>query len=202
MESRFDRIAGEWDFSDMRTMIAMKCAKAIKRHLPLKASMHLMDFGAGTGLLSYSLAESVGSVTAVDTSVKMLEVLESKKRESLNVKTHHGDIMHLPMDECFDGIVSSMAMHHVEDTQFFMKTLYDHLQPGGFIAICDLEKEDGTFHSHGNEGVFHFGFDEVSLQKHVEATGFEAVQFFPVFTIEKESGNYPVFLLTALKPDS
>ena len=40
-----------------------------------------------------------------------------------------------------------MAMHHVEDTAHFLKTLYDHLNPGGFIAVADLDKEDGSFHS-------------------------------------------------------
>ncbi len=197
--SRFDKAAKEWDKKDMRLMIAGSCARAIRRHISLDDSMHLMDFGAGTGLLSFEIAKSVEAVTAVDISPKMLEVLEEKNSDDFSVKTYCGDIMHLPLENDFDGIVSSMAMHHVEDTAMFFKVLGGHLKPGGFVAICDLAKEDGTFHSHGNDGVYHFGFDEEGLQKIVKEAGFDAVAVYPVYTVEKESGSYPIFLLYAIK---
>ncbi|MEA3374200.1 MAG: class I SAM-dependent methyltransferase [Campylobacterota bacterium] len=197
--SRFDLVANEWDKKEMRLMIAASCAEAIKRHLPLSGSMHIMDFGAGTGLLSFEIAKSVETVTAVDTSLKMLEVLEAKNSDELAVQTHCGDIMHLPLENDFDGIVSSMAMHHLEDTKAFFRVLGEHLKPGGFVAICDLAKEDGSFHSHGNDGVYHFGFYEDALRKIVEEAGFDAVNFYPVYTVEKESGSYPVFLLYAIR---
>lgn len=60
------------------------------------------------------------------------------------------------MTERFDGIISAMALHHIKDTQHLLRTFTSHLHPGGFIALADLDREDGSFHTHGNEGVFHF----------------------------------------------
>jgi ubiquinone/menaquinone biosynthesis C-methylase UbiE len=197
--SRFDKVADEWDKKDIRLMIAKQCAEAIKKHVPLQSSMKVMDFGAGTGLLSFDIAPHVHQVVAVDTSEKMLQVLLSKNSEGCEVIIHHGDIMHLPIAHDFDGVVSSMAMHHVEDTERFLKSLYAHLKPGGFIAICDLDKEDGSFHSHGNEGVHHLGFDQQELAMKAEKAGFGDVCFHEAMVIEKESGSYPVFLMHAVR---
>ena len=197
--SRFDAAAATWDKGDMRQRIAFETAETILRTIPLGSDMDLLDFGAGTGLLTYRLAPAVRSVTAVDTSAKMLEVLQSKSTPEHAIKTVCGDITKVPLSDTFDGIISSMAMHHVEDTVAFLKTLHDHLRPGGFIAIADLDKEDGTFHAHGNEGVYHFGFDREALKETAEKHGFTNVRFDTALTIEKAAGDYPIFLFSASK---
>jgi len=199
--SRFDAAAAEWDKGDIRQMIAAKTAQAVLDNIALNPKMDLLDFGAGTGLLTYKIVPHVRSVTAVDTSAKMLEMLRSKSTPEHTIKTACCDITQMPLDETFDGIISSMAMHHVEDTEGFLKTLHDHLRPGGFIAIADLDKEDGSFHSHGNDGVFHFGFDREALKSKAEACGFLSVKFATALTIEKPDGNYPVFLMQAFKEE-
>lgn len=197
--SRFDAAAADWDKGDMRQRIAYETAETIIDNIALRADMDLLDFGAGTGLLTYRLAPFVHSVTAVDTSPKMLEVLQSKSTPEHVIKTECRDITQLPLDETFDGIISSMAMHHVDDTAAFLKTLHAHLRPGGFIAIADLDKEDGSFHAHGNEGVYHYGFDREQLKAMAEKSGFTDVRFDTALTIEKPDRDYPIFLLSAYK---
>lgn len=41
------------------------------------------------------------------------------------------DILHVPLGKTVDLVVSAMAMHHVEDTNALLRTLQDHLAPGG-----------------------------------------------------------------------
>lgn len=195
--SRFNAAASEWDKGDLRQQIAAKTAEAILRNVSLTDDMELLDFGAGTGLLTYKILPHVRSITAVDTSPKMLEVLQGKSTPEHRIDTACCDITKMPMDRKFDGIISSMAMHHVEETKAFLKTLHDHLRPGGFIAVADLDKEDGSFHSHGNEGVFHFGFERDALQDMAKAAGFSGIGFSTVLTIHKADGDFPVFLMTA-----
>ncbi|WP_345969103.1 class I SAM-dependent methyltransferase [Sulfurimonas sp. HSL1-6] len=197
--SRFDAAAADWDKGDLRQQIAAHTADAVIGTIPLNDTMSLLDFGAGTGLLTYRVAPLVHSVTAVDTSEKMLEVLQSKSTPEHQIKTVCADITQIPLEENFDGIISSMAMHHVEDTEGFLKTLFEHLNPGGFIAVADLDKEDGSFHSHGNDGVFHFGFDREKLTEMAKKCGFANTAFTTALTIEKPEKNYPVFLFTAYK---
>ncbi|WP_456452371.1 class I SAM-dependent methyltransferase, partial [Hydrogenimonas sp.] len=172
----FDRRAATWDASDRRQALAQSVAGAIVESVPLDASMHLLDFGAGTGLLTRRLLPFVGRITAVDTSQGMLAKLrETLGDEAGRVESIHGDIMEHACDACYDGIVSSMTMHHIADTDALMRRLYALLKPGGFLAVADLMPEDGTFHDHGNDGVHHFGFEEVSLTNLAKKAGFEAV---------------------------
>lgn len=199
MAERFNHAAEEWDKGDTRQKIAQTVFQTITSRLALLNHMDILDFGCGTGLLSFKIAPLVRSVTGVDLSEKMLEQLESKNTPSVHVTPLLRDIMKEPPERTFHGIVSSMAMHHVEDLYTLFKTFRACLKRDGFIAIADLEAEDGTFHSHGNEGVCHFGFEREVLRKIIEETGFANVRFHHAHTIVKESGEYPIFVVTATK---
>lgn len=199
MSERFNQAAPDWDKGDLRQNIAHAVFQTIISRIALLKGMNIMDFGAGTGLLSFKIAPMVNQVVGVDLSEKMLEQLASKNTPELQVAPLYHDILTTPLDQQFHGIVSSMAMHHVEDTAELFRAFYDHLKRDGFIAIADLEAEDGTFHAHGNEGVHHFGFERDSLRTTIEKAGFCNVRFHHAYTVEREDQNYPIFLLTASK---
>ena len=200
MTERFNEVAGEWDKGNIRQEIAASVFHTIVSRISLLPSMNIMDFGAGTGLLSFKIAPMVKSVMGIDLSAGMLEQLESKNLPSLQVKTLCQDIVQTPYEEKFNGIVSSMAMHHVEDTARLFETFHAHLERDGFIAIADLEEEDGTFHAqHGNDGVHHFGFNRDVLRDTIEKAGFRNVRFHDAYSVNREDGSYPIFLVTAKK---
>ncbi|MDD2781323.1 class I SAM-dependent methyltransferase [Sulfuricurvum sp.] len=199
MTERFNQAAGGWDKGDMRQTIAHSVFQTISSRISLLNNMSIMDFGAGTGLLSFKIAPMVKTVVGVDLSDKMLEQLTSKNSDKLSVQAICQDILEEPLQEQFHGIVSSMAMHHVEDTASLFESFHKHLKRDGFVAIADLEAEDGTFHTHGNDGVHHFGFDRESLRETIENAGFEHVRFHHAYTVEKEEQNYPIFVVTATK---
>lgn len=200
MTQRFDKAAQEWDSGDTRQNIAEAVFKTIASRIALVNNMNILDFGAGTGLLSFKIAPMVRSVTGIDLSSGMLEQLNAKNTSSLQVTTILQDIMDKPLEQKFNGIVSSMAMHHVENTKQLFETFYAHLERDGFIAIADLEEEDGTFHAqHGNDGVHHFGFNRELLRNTIEKAGFKNVRFHDAYTVNREDGSYPIFLVTAMK---
>lgn len=199
MTERFNKAAEMWDSGDMRQNIASAVFKTLVSRIALLNTMTILDFGAGTGLLSFKIAPMVRSVTGVDLSSGMLEQLEAKNTSSLRVEALLQDIMDKPLEKKFNGIVSSMAMHHVADTVRLFEVFYAHLNRDGFIAIADLDEEDGTFHSHGNEGVHHFGFNRDILRDTIEKAGFKNVRFHDAYSVNREDGNYPIFLVTATK---
>lgn len=198
MSEKFDLAAKEWDKGDMRQGTAQSVFQAIVGRIALQKSMNILDFGCGTGLLSFKVAPLVKSVTGVDVSTKMLEELEAKNSSAIYVKALNHDMLAHPIKETFDGVVSSMAMHHIEDTAKLLGAFYAHLSRGGFVALADLEAEEGTFHS-DNEGVHHFGFDKEKLRATMAAIGFVNIRFHEACTIEKGEGKYPIFLVTATK---
>ena len=188
-----------WDMNSKRVANAKSIASVIAQNINLKKDMHLADLGAGTGLLSFFLSQKVGKITALDNSKSMLEVFESKKDEFLcEIEIVETDISNDMLDIKFDGIVSSMTIHHVEDTKKLLQTLHDMLEDDGFIALADLKSEDGSFHS-DNEGVFHFGFDTKELEKVASSVGFKNIKVYKAGKITKPHMEFSVFCLIGYK---
>ncbi len=174
----FDKEAAAWDENPARVKLADDVAAAIMRLVPLDAGMEALDFGCGTGLLTLRLAPRVRSITGVDSSQGMLDVLAAKvAREKLaNVRTLRLDLDKgdtLP-GSC-DLIVSNMTLHHIERIDSLLGRFHEALSPSGWLCIADLDSEGGQFHS-DNQGVFHFGFDRAALRQAFVDAGFENVQ--------------------------
>ena len=192
----FDRKAADWDRSRRRQALADAVAAAIRSEIPLAQTMRLLDIGAGTGLLTERLLPYVGQITAIDRSEGMLARFRDKFRdEAHRVEALYGDILDLTTDRRFDGIVSSMTLHHIGPIEALFRRLSDLLIPGGFVALADLTPEDGTFHDDGNEGVHHFGFTQTWLQTKAQPAGFSLLSWKVIHTIEKSpTRTYDIFL--------
>jgi len=199
MSDLFKAKAGDWDASQMRVQISSAVGTSILSRVSLHQDMEVMDFGAGTGLLTSHIAPHVRNIAAVDTSNAMLEKLTAKPEFAGKVTAVCQDITELPLNAQFELIISAMAMHHVEDTKNLFKTFALHLLPGGHIALADLDKEDGSFHPPETEGVFHHGFARDALQEIIESSGFTDVRFETAHTVDKAGKQYPIFLVVARK---
>jgi predicted TPR repeat methyltransferase len=198
MQDYFKERASDWDKGSIRVDGAKVIADSIQKKVKLSSDMKIMDFGVGTGLLGFEIAKVVEKVVGVDTSHNMLLKLQEKNTNELSIEPLHQDIVKNPIDEKFHGIISSMTLHHVEDLKLFFETIYKNLHDNGFIAIADLQSEDGTFHS-DNTGVYHFGFDKNELCDVVKSCGFKNIEFENINTINKPHKDFGVFLLSASK---
>ncbi len=202
MENNIDHFAHKsksWDMNSKRVQNAKGIADLIVKNINLNSSMELMDFGAGTGLLSYFVAPHVSKISAVDNSPSMLLEFKNKCDEfSCKTEIIEKDLSTDLIDRKFDGIISSMTIHHLEDTKALFSKLYTMLNEGGFIAIADLDTEDGSFHS-DNAGVFHHGFERETLEKQAKEVGFREISFDLASTINKPHREFTVFLMTGVK---
>ena len=193
--SRFDKLALQWDLNPVRVKSALKTTRKIKELLDIK-DKDILDYGAGTGLVSFDLFEDARFVTAMDSSQGMLDELNRKIKEAniTNIKTalHDGDINPLP-ENSFDIIVTAMTLHHIKKPLDFIKKASRSLRKGGYLVISDLESEDGTFHGCGNDGVEHFGFDKEEIANFYEKAGLKTIYLQTNETISKHKDFY-VFL--------
>lgn len=197
MQDHFHKKAQTWDEAgSIRVEGAKKIADAITDKIELNKDMEILDFGVGTGLLGFEIAKLTKKVYGVDVSKSMLEKLKEKNTPELNIEAYCQDIIKEPLDKTFDGLISSMTLHHVEHLKEFFQTIAKNIKENGFIAIADLEKEDGTFHS-DNTGVHHFGFNEDALYEIVKDAGFKDINIENINTISKPEKDFGVFLLTA-----
>ncbi len=181
MEKRdFDKDAATWDEVPGRIKMANNIANSIIDAIDLNSNMKVLDFGCGTGTLALRLQPLVGTITAVDSSIGMLEVLNQKvaSQNISNVKTRHLDIEQGDVLEgSYDLIVSSMILHHVREPKLLIKQFHRITAPAGYLCIADLDPDHGLFHGSHNEGVFHFGFDREAMRRILIEVGFENIEF-------------------------
>lgn len=201
---RFDRLAAEWDSNPQRVALARAVADAICASVPLSPDMKAMDFGAGTGLLTLALLPHVRQMTAVDTSPEMLRVL-TEKAKALPV----GAIQTLTCDlsrarppvEDLDLMVSSMVLHHVQDVPALLQRLRPCMRRGGWVAVADLDTEDGSFHP-DRTGVYHNGFARETVCEWLRQAGFPIPVACDAHRLSRPAADgtsriYPVFLVVA-----
>jgi len=187
----------------MKVDRARSVANAIRAAVHLRPGMSALEYGCGTGLLSFFLKEDFASITLADTSEGMLEVL-SDKIKAAKAEHMHPVRLDLAVDplpaQKFDVTYSLMVLHHIHDTDTILRKFHQILQSGGWLFVADLDEEDGSFHTDGSTDV-HLGFSRKELQKRVEAAGFTDVRFSTAYNIEKriddEQKSFPVFLLVA-----
>lgn len=200
----FDEKAADWDANPARVALARAVVETIRTAVPLRRDMAAMDFGAGTGLVSLGLLPFVGAVTAVDASGEMLRVLGEKVTAlgAANLHTLQCGIGEaaLPPGR-FDLIVSSMVLHHLPDVPVIFRHLRPALRSGGWIALADLDSEDGTFHADPS-GIYHHGFERATVCRWLEEAGFADTTAREAYRITRPGSDgvmrcYPVFLATA-----
>ncbi len=193
--SRFDKLAAQWDLNPRRVESARRTTSKIKELIDIN-KFDILDFGSGTGLVSFDLFEESNSVIAMDNSVGMLEAMNQKIVDAgiMNIKTklHNGD-EDLFETNAYDLAVTAMTLHHIKEPAVFIKNIVSSLKGGGYLAISDLESEDGTFHSAGHEDVEHLGFDKAQIQTWYEEAGLKMI-YLETNEVIKKHRDFNVFL--------
>ena len=76
--SEFDIKANEWDKNNVHLVRNREIANQLLEIIPFKPGMKVMEFGAGTALLSFMLEDLFTSVTLIDNSVEMIRICNEK----------------------------------------------------------------------------------------------------------------------------
>jgi tRNA (cmo5U34)-methyltransferase len=206
MASRFDDAAAQWDSNPGRVDLARAVGAAIALSVPLQPDWRVLDYGAGTGLLTLHLQPRVASLVALDASTGMLDKLRQKLDADRinNVQTRHWDLQAQPFPETgFNLIVSSMTLHHLRDVPLVLNRLVALLKPGGWLAVADLDTEDGSFHGNAAD-VFHLGFARRQVAEWFADVGLTGVSVKDAHSMVKPSSTgqvraYGVFLAVGQK---
>ena len=114
--------------------------KKVLSRLRLRGDETVLDAGCGTGRLTAELLEALprGRVVGVDLSQNMLRSAhEHLARFGARASLVACDLLHLPFERVFDGIVSTAAFHWVLDHDQLFLNLRRALVPGGWLeAQC------------------------------------------------------------------
>lgn len=137
----WDRRAGAWDGGGATGLVAV--VEAVLREAPAGPGTLAVDLGCGTGQLALPLAETGASVTAVDLSEAMIDLLH-EKAAAAGLGTVTGvvsamETFSLPPQSA-DIVVSNYAFHHLTDRDkpAVVAAAASWLRPGGRLVLGDM----------------------------------------------------------------
>lgn len=202
--SHFDDVARTWDENPVHMERSIAIEAKMEEMLPITKQMKALEYGAGTGILSFLLSEKLGSVTMIDNSSEMVKVMEEKVslRKAANLFPRCFNLEHGTIDQSFDLVFNQMVLHHIADVRSIFAKFFNLILPGGYLAIADLYPEDGSFHGEGFDG--HMGFDPEELKLQLLEVGFKNVVYQECYAVKRVSVDgdalsFPVFLIIASK---
>jgi ubiquinone/menaquinone biosynthesis C-methylase UbiE len=202
----FDDKAKDWDKDPKKVERAKIFAEEIVRVLGDFKANSAIEFGSGTGLVSFQLKNRFTSVTLADTSKGMIGVLNEKVK-SENLKHFNPVLISETTDllsyKGIDVIYTLLTLHHVKDIDSAFSVLGKIIAAGGYLFIGDLLTEDGSFHYNNPEFDGHFGFDTAMLKEKLKNESFECIEDRIILSLQKEQDslvkNYPLFMLSLKK---
>ncbi len=149
-----------------------KLMTAVYSSVMEKGSATVFDIGIGTGTLSTKLYESGNTITGLDFSAEMLNIARDRMP---NARLIQYDFSKGLPDELintrFDFIISTYAIHHLEDTMkvALIRELLVLIEKTGVIYIgdvafqtrADLEKCQASCGSAWDQDEYYFVFQEI-----------------------------------------
>jgi ubiquinone/menaquinone biosynthesis C-methylase UbiE len=113
------------------------------RHVGGVQGKTVLDVGCGTGLYSIRLSESGADVTAVDISLKMIEIARRKAQDrGQYIWYDEADMAKLPYENrTFDMVVSITALEFAADPLLALMEMARVLRPGGKLVVGVLNND-------------------------------------------------------------
>jgi len=144
-EKFWNRIASHYDKEEKKDEKIYH--QIIEKLIPyLKPTDRVLDFGAGTGLITNEIAKNVRKVCGIDISSKMVELAMAKaeKRKLNNIQYSHATIFDSSLTKgTFDVILASYTLHLVDEPKMVVQRIIELLKPDGMlisVTACMGEK--------------------------------------------------------------
>jgi SAM-dependent methyltransferase len=213
----FDEAAKNWDAEERRVVRAKAVAERIGAEIGQAPDFRALDFGCGTGLLSFFLRDRFSEITLLDSSAGMIEALEVKIVRDDAARMESGALpgaAMLPMcgtiepliarQASFDVAYAMLVLHHIADFESALRGLVSALAPAGTLFVVDFDKDGGDYHRHEEGFKGHDGFNRPEFADLAERTGLLRPHFETVWIERRIEGDttreYPMFMMKAQKP--
>lgn len=194
-----------WD-NAKRINRAKVIAAEIASATELEKSYSALEFGCGTGLVSFNLYDKLKDIVCIDKSKGMIDTLNTKikqhKVKNMVAYQHNINDDYL-LTPKYDLIYTSMALHHIVDVDTTLTNLYKLLKQNGCLCIVDLDEDDGSFHKTETDFDGHNGFNQTELKQILVKLGYKGLRsntfYKDVKNIEGVILNYSLFIMIGRK---
>lgn len=147
--NEWDEYATGWDVNEAVREYSEKAfnsfGKKVAPALSTMSRIRVLDFGCGTGLLAEKLAEQCGEIVAIDSSPKMVEVLDRKIKQLGATNIVASDVTvsavtirsHPLFSRKFDLILASSVCSFLPDYESTLCDLSLLMNPDGWFVQWD-----------------------------------------------------------------
>lgn len=188
MSDNWDDYAEEWDTNIEAITYSKKVYESLINELNIEDKT-ILDFGCGTGLLTERLSPLARNIIAIDTSPKMITLLQSKKLTnvtSLSEPLTSELIINNPIfNNKVNIIVASSVFSFLPDYNSTLKLLKSLLVPDGLLIQWDWLSPDSSSE---------FGLSENTIKNSLNNAGFAQISIKKPFSLTNENGNMPVIM--------
>ena len=133
---RFDTKAIEWDNNPDNVKRAKTFAKVINSFIQPNRNLNALEFGCGTGLLSFELKDTFNTIFLADTSEGMIDVLKEKiERQGIkNFKPLLTNLLEEKTDiSNIDVLYMLMTLHHINDIDKAFEVFKNVINTHGYM---------------------------------------------------------------------
>lgn len=180
----YDSLAPEYDreqeeFSFIRKPESEAVLALLKK--TVRTDQSVLEIGAGTGRFTLGIARSAATVTAVDISRKMLDLLARKAAEKgvRNINPVPGDFRDMNFDGKFDLIVSFSAIEYIKDPKSLFMKISGLLKPGGRLILTTAHDTFfrfwGRLGNYFRQGVLIGAFSKRKMRRLLRTNGMEII---------------------------
>ncbi len=107
------------------------------------SEIRVIDLGCGTGTVAGKISEKFrnSKIYCLDIAPNMIDIARQKLSDHKDIEFITGDFSTISFESKFDVVVSSLALHHLENDQTkkdFYKKVYDVLTDKGMFVNADI----------------------------------------------------------------
>ena len=157
----------------------------------LQPGQTVLDAGTGTGVLIPFLLKAIGpfgSITAIDSAEKMVQVCAAKYSHLRNVTVALQDVEELNLpSESFDAVTCFGLFPHLENMEKALYHMHCVLKPGGRLVIAHALSSDEIKAHHGSASPTVAGDvlpEKAEMRRLLRSVGFAEIR------INDEQGCY------------
>lgn len=109
----------------------------------IKAGEKVLDIGCGNGSVTFSLAEAGAIVTGIDINESLIQSARHRYKWA-NLSFIVGDATQVLPTGCFDVVVLSNVLEHIDNRRHFLVTVHEKVRPKRFLIRVPMINRDWT----------------------------------------------------------
>jgi len=192
MSESWDDYAAEWNDNRDAILYSIKAFNSLTETINPKG-LNILDFGCGTGLLTEKISPIADNIVALDSSKKMIGVLQSKNLPNIttviDTLTENTINVNTALHNKFDLIVASSVLGFIPDYESTLSLLKSLLASDGILIQWDwLSSADNS----------DFGLSiEKTKSAHLRA-GFNLTSVTTPFSLANSTGTQTVLMAVSM----